>query len=99
MKEEDYYNEGKWAGLPNYECKQCPYKSLDKSKLLEHVATKHVPPPEPEKPTGVILLDQLPEKPPEKKVSEVKVEATKKKIGKPKEKEVKKDGKNSTDPS
>lgn len=103
MKEEDFYNEGTWAGQPNYECKQCPYKNLDKSKVLEHVARRHVPPPEPEKPTGVVLLDQLPEKSPEKKapvLKELIVEEgkpAKKKTSKPKEKEVKKDGSNTTD--
>ena len=28
-----------WAGHPNYECLDCPFKYLDEAKVIRHVAT------------------------------------------------------------
>ena len=28
-----------WAGHPNYECLDCPFKNLDESKVIRHTAT------------------------------------------------------------
>jgi hypothetical protein len=32
---------GQWSGLPNYECKECPFSTLDLPKIEEHIAKVH----------------------------------------------------------
>ena len=43
--DEALYTVGKWKGRDNYECKQCPYSSLDKGKVAEHIYNRHINPP------------------------------------------------------
>jgi hypothetical protein len=33
--------EGTWAGLLNYECTRCGFKTLDREEALEHVLLRH----------------------------------------------------------
>lgn len=35
------YVEGNWAGKVNYECKLCPYSTLEKDNILYHIVTNH----------------------------------------------------------
>lgn len=32
------YLVGKWHGITQYQCRQCPFDSLDEGAILEHVA-------------------------------------------------------------
>ena len=35
------YSEGRWSGLPNFECLRCPYANLDEGQTQRHVAANH----------------------------------------------------------
>lgn len=35
------YHVGRWAGRMNYECLACPFKHLDRARIIEHVAQAH----------------------------------------------------------
>lgn len=45
--EETKWTVGQWGGLPNYECVDCPFSTLDLEKMVEHRNTVHSPAPEP----------------------------------------------------
>lgn len=36
--EEAAFRISSWAGMPNYECKICPFATLDKAQMQEHLA-------------------------------------------------------------
>lgn len=40
-KAKEMYTEGTWAGHVNYECKACPFSTLDEALIKQHV-TKHM---------------------------------------------------------
>lgn len=35
------YSVGRWAGLTQYKCKQCPFDTLDLDAMLEHLLKQH----------------------------------------------------------
>jgi len=35
------YITGEWHGLPNYECSDCPFASLEEGTVLAHMAQRH----------------------------------------------------------
>lgn len=39
------YTVGTWAGLPNYECRHCPFATLDEAEMLSHCIARHAPKP------------------------------------------------------
>ena len=39
------YRVGVWANQPNYECELCPYSTLEKQLIEEHIAETHAPAP------------------------------------------------------
>jgi len=41
------YTVGKWHDLPNYQCTQCPFSTLDKAEMEEHWQKVHAPKPKP----------------------------------------------------
>ncbi len=43
--EEAPWTIGQWKGLPNYECKLCPFSTLDLPVMEEHQEQKHAPEP------------------------------------------------------
>jgi hypothetical protein len=49
--EEKPYTVGSWRGLTQYQCKLCPWDTLEgEEAMLEHLRTAHAPPPEPKSP-------------------------------------------------
>lgn len=36
-KKESGYEEGTWNGLPNFTCNDCPFSTLKKELIVEHV--------------------------------------------------------------
>jgi hypothetical protein len=41
--ETEHYRIGTWKGRPNYECKYCPYSTVDGERdIEEHVTKKHL---------------------------------------------------------
>jgi len=40
------YEKGKWNGIPNYQCLQCRFATLDEDLIIKHVKS-HPPLPEP----------------------------------------------------
>lgn len=41
----DFWTEGRWRGMTNYECKKCPFAHPDKTEIERHVRSRHVPKP------------------------------------------------------
>lgn len=39
--EESRWTVGQWSGLPNYECKECPFSTLDLPLMEEHIVKVH----------------------------------------------------------
>jgi hypothetical protein len=57
--ENPYFTMGRWNGLPQWKCTQCPWDTLDgEATLMEHYAERHAPPPEPAKPTIIQTFDR-----------------------------------------
>ena len=59
MEEEKTYTVGKWQDFTNYQCKLCPFSTLDEDMIQAHYQARHVPnattppgapPPEPQSP-------------------------------------------------
>ena len=44
--DENNWTIGQWSGLPNYECKACPFSTLDLPVMEEHQKERHSPKPE-----------------------------------------------------
>ena len=38
----DFYSLGKWNGLTQYKCNQCPFDSLDEKTIKEHIIANHM---------------------------------------------------------
>jgi hypothetical protein len=37
----EFYEVGRWHDMPNYECLQCPHKTLDRAEMQAHLAQRH----------------------------------------------------------
>lgn len=51
------YDVGRWNNQPLYNCRECPYDTLDEQAMQRHVET-HRAPPAPEE-VQVVLLDRF----------------------------------------
>lgn len=51
------YDVGKWNNQPLYNCRECPYDTLDEQAMQRHVEA-HQAPPAPEE-VQVVLLDRF----------------------------------------
>ena len=48
-KVQEYYHFGEWAGYVNYECKKCPFKTVNRAMASAHInhhETGKIPEPE-----------------------------------------------------
>jgi hypothetical protein len=59
------YITGEWHGLPNYECSDCPFSSLEEGTVLAHMAQRHPIEPvfEPDAPEPVTTVAPVASKP------------------------------------
>lgn len=51
------YDIGQWNNQPLYNCRQCPYDTLDEQEMLRHQETHRAPPPPVE--VEVLRLDRF----------------------------------------
>ena len=47
IEPEKKYKVGRWHESPNYECTLCPFSTLSKERMEEHITEVHAPPPTP----------------------------------------------------
>jgi len=41
QKPEEPFTVTTWAGHPNYECRRCSFKTLDREEAVQHVIDRH----------------------------------------------------------
>lgn len=55
--EERSYTVGSWRGFTQYQCKLCPWDTLEgEAAMLEHLRSAHAPAPEPKSP--ILIADK-----------------------------------------
>lgn len=53
------WNKGTWKGKDNYECKHCPYSTLDREEIVQHYNEKHAPAPKAPEPVKATIYDRF----------------------------------------
>lgn len=56
---EPSYTIGCWNGLDNYQCRHCPYSTLDLEEIERHQQQRHGPPPPPPVVAHPTLVDRF----------------------------------------
>lgn len=55
-EESPIYTKGRWQDFTTYNCRFCPFDTLDESVAIKHYEERHAPPPEPPPPPPSILI-------------------------------------------
>lgn len=69
----EHYQIGVWAGIPQYRCTLCPFDTLEKLSMLEHLFVAHALQVEGYTPAPVQQADQLQGQVPDEGVFEVEL--------------------------
>lgn len=56
----DLYEVGQWKGMPRWQCKLCPWDTLEGEEVIrKHIVTTHMAPPPKEEPKQVLVADRF----------------------------------------